>query len=214
MRVIKCNCLINIILLVNGGAMKNFKIISLVLTLVLLLSALGACTPATILENPDKDYYVTGQFADWGDAVGKAEYRMTAVSLKDSRVAALKQELKGAKYLYILEHVVISDSGAGWTTEYVDGNTLKTADGNQTMKWLQVGKGEEAPDWWAQNPESGQIFSLTPDLLWIPGFTETPEIGPDWNGNPVVLKAGTYTVVFAFIEKSTGLVKAAGLIAE
>ncbi len=194
--------------------MKKIKVIAIILTLVLTLGSLVACTPDTILANTEKDYYVTGQFAGWGDAVGKDQFKMTAVSLKDARVAALKADLKGAKYLYILEHVVISDTGAGWTAQYVDNGVVKDCDGNQTMKWLQVTKGQEAPDWWGQSPESGAIVSLTPALLWIPGFTETPEVGPDWNGNPVVLKAGTYTVVFAIVEKTEGLVKVAGLIAE
>jgi hypothetical protein len=92
-----------------------------------------------VLENTEKDYYVTGQFAGWGDAVGKDQFRMTAVSLKDARVAALKADLKGAKYLYILENVVISDTGAGWTAQYVEGGVVKECDGNQTMKWLQTG---------------------------------------------------------------------------
>lgn len=194
--------------------MKKIKVIAIVLTLVLALGSLVACTPDTVLENTEKDYYVTGQFAGWGDAVGKDQFRMTAVSLKDARVATLKAQLKGAKYLYVLEHVVITDSGAGWTAQYVENGAVKDCDGNQTMKWLQVAKGQEAPDWWAQSPESGPVTSLTPDLLWIPGFTETPAVGPDWNGNPVVLKAGTYTVVFAMVEKDTGLEKVAGLIAE
>ena len=194
--------------------MKKIKVIAIVLTLVLALGSLVACTPDTVLENTEKDYYVTGQFAGWGDAVGKDQFRMTAVSLKDARVAALKAQLKGAKYLYVLEHVVITDSGAGWTAQYVENGAVKDCDGHQTMKWLQVAKGQEAPDWWAQSPESGPVTSLTPDLLWIPGFTETPAVGPDWNGNPVVLKAGTYTVVFAMVEKDTGLEKVAGLIAE
>ena len=194
--------------------MKKIKVIAIVLTLVLALGSLVACTPDTVLENTEKDYYVTGQFAGWGDAVGKDQFRMTAVSLKDARVAALKAQLKGAKYLYVLEHVVITDSGAGWTAQYVENGAVKDCDGNQTMKWLQVAKGQEAPDWWAQSPESGPVTSLTPDLLWIPGFTETTAVGPDWNGNPVVLKAGTYTVVFAMVEKDTGLEKVAGLIAE
>lgn len=194
--------------------MKKFKVIAIVLTLVLALGSLAACTPDTILENTEKDYYVTGQFAGWGDAVGNDTYKMTPVSLKDARVASLKADLKGAKYLYILENVTITAEGAGWAAQYVENGAVKEADGNQTMKWLQVSKGQEAPDWWAQSPESGEIVSLTPDLLWIPGFTETPEVGPDWNGNPVVLKAGTYTVVFAIVEKEEGLVKVAGLIAE
>lgn len=193
--------------------MRKIKVVAIILTLALALGSLAACTPATILENTEKDYYVTGQFAGWGDAVGNDTYKMTAVSLKDARVAALKADLKGAKYLYILENVVITDTGAGWTAPYVADGVVKDADGNQTMKFLQVTKGEEAPDWWGQAPESGAIISLTPDLLWIPGFTETPEVGPDWNGNPIVLKAGTYTVVFAIIETDGVTTKVAGLIA-
>jgi hypothetical protein len=193
--------------------MRKIKVVAIILTLALALGSLAACTSNAILENPEKDYYVTGQFAGWGDAVGKDAYKMTAVSLKDARVASLKADLKGAKYLYILENVVITDTGAGWPAQYVEDGVVKDADGNQTMKWLQVTKGEVAPDWWAQAPESGEIVSITPDLLWIPGFTETPEVGPDWNGNPVVLKAGTYTVVFAFLEKDGVTTKVVGLIA-
>ena len=72
--------------------MKKIKVIAIVLTLVLALGSLVACTPDTVLENTEKDYYVTGQFAGWGDAVGKDQFRMTAVSLKDARVELSEQQ--------------------------------------------------------------------------------------------------------------------------
>ncbi|MGI6315610.1 MAG: hypothetical protein ACOX17_02890 [Christensenellales bacterium] len=189
--------------------MKKVRLLGLVLALVLAVAAFAGCANDTVLENAEKDYYVTGQFAGWGDAVGNDAFKMEAVALSDSRIASLKSALKDAKYVYVID-VTITDEGAGWEAEYVENGEVKTADGNQTMKWLQVTKGDVAPDWWAQSPESGEVKNLTPDLLFIPGFTETPEVGPDWNGNPVVLKAGDYTVVFAVFADY----KAAGVIAK
>ena len=49
--------------------MKKIKVIAIILTLVLALGSPVACTPDTVRENTEKYYYVTGQFAGWGDAV-------------------------------------------------------------------------------------------------------------------------------------------------
>lgn len=190
--------------------MKKVSILAFVLAVVLSLTMLAGCGGNDILANPDKEYFVTGQFAGWGDAFGKAEYKMTATSLNDEALTSVKSSLKGAKYLYIIKGVVIADSGAGWEADYVVNGEVAKADGNQSLKFLQGAVGGEAPDWWGQSPESGEFKNLTPDTLWIPGYTETPEVGPDWNGNMVILKAGTYTIVLAVF----GDYKAAGVIAE
>lgn len=213
--------------------MKRILSLALILTLVMSLFMFVGCgaekdpaTPDTepteptepavvepvILANEGKDYFVTGNFANWGDAVGKDECKMEAVALEDERIAAFAADLAGAKYVYVKEGIVLSADDAGWTAKIVADGAVAEVNGNLTLKILQVAEGGEAPDWWGQSPESGEIRSLTPDLLFIPEFVETPELegAPGWNDNPAALTAGTYTVVFA----NMGDYKVMGLIAE
>lgn len=188
--------------------MKKYSILAIILIVALAVVSLTGC--GEILANEGKEYFVTGQFAGWGDAFGKAEYKMEAIALNDARVASLKKDLKGAKYLYIITGVTFPSTEAGWTAQKVVDGVVVDADGNLTLKFLQGAVGGEAPDWWGQSPESGEFRSLTPSLLFIPGYTETPTVGPDWNGNMVVGAAGTYTIVLAIFDEY----KAAGIIAE
>jgi hypothetical protein len=175
---------------------------------LLLLStfALAACGTPAILADAENDYFVTGNFAGWGDATTTLEedgttkkFIMEAVSVADERVEAVKELLDSPEFLYVKE-VVLPAEAAGWDVKYVrtEGGEEETFDGNLTFKVLQTVKDGVAPNYWAQNPESGVVNNLTPETLYVPPFfEEAPWTGSgDWNGNPVALEAGTYIAVF------------------
>jgi hypothetical protein len=189
--------------------MKRRKDMKKFIPLVLLLSAaLASCGTPAILADADYDYFVTGQFAGWGDAPTALEedgetlkYIMEAISVADARVASVKGQFRNPEFLYVKE-IVLPATAAGWDVKYTrtSGGTEESFDGNLTVKVQQVDKDAEVPvpNYWAQNPESGIVNNLTPNTLYIPPFfEEAPYAGSgDWNGNPVALTAGTYHLVF------------------
>ncbi len=189
------------------------KIVTLVLVAMLAIScvvALAACQ-AEPLANPDYDYIITGQFNGWGvpkDANDAskidAKYQMEAIAVSDARVASIKAQLKNAKYLYIVEHVV-TDTGAGWDFGYAltEGAAVTKFDGNQAIKVIKTKYTEEGGvGAWEQNwlPDAGNttVVSLTPGTIYLPPHSEAPtyENSGAWNDNPAVLTAGTYYIVF------------------
>lgn len=173
--------------------MKKF-----ILVLVMVFSALFlvACGGGEILKDDAHEYYVTGQFAGWGDAAGDSKYLMTAIAKNDERIKSIAKDVKKAKYIYIFE-ANFPSGAAGWDVTYRINGVEKVYDGNLTLKILQLNNGEQAPNWWGQSPESGQIKILTPDTVYVPPFVEenVDEAGT-WNDNPVVFAAGTYYIVY------------------
>jgi hypothetical protein len=181
----------------------------LVLLLGLVFSfGLTACTSEP-LANTEKDYYVVGNFNNWAQGT-TAEYKMEAIPLNDARVKSLKDDLEGAKYLYIFE-LTLPTEDAGWGKYFIIDEENTTVDGNQIIKIIRTDAGDtDAINWWAQSPESGKIDNLTPDTFWIPEFvenattTETVGEGEDaitytsgaWNDDSVALAKGTYYVVY------------------
>lgn len=217
--------------------MKKFVTIMLVAVVAIsALFVLVACSKP--LEDKENTYVITGQFAGWGDVIGedgpKAEYKMTAIATSDKRVKSIKADLKDAKYLYIVEHEFTNNKGeewvtteneagweAGWSVKYKiteDATEFTEVDGNMAIKVIRAKQetagGETAwvPAWL---PDAGNtnVKSLTPETLYLPPHSEAetyPGSGA-WNDNPMVLKAGTYYVVFAEMNDGTfGL----GLIAK
>ncbi|HCZ24539.1 MAG TPA: hypothetical protein DHV05_06810 [Acholeplasmataceae bacterium] len=71
----------------------------LVLLLVALFGAfaLVGCVSGEVLVDETHDYYATGQFAGWGDAVGNEDFKMTAIARNDERIESIVDETKGAK---------------------------------------------------------------------------------------------------------------------
>lgn len=180
------------------------KLLVLVLGLFLALGLVGC----GVLENADKDYYVTGNFNGWDT---KEDAIMEAISRNDSRVASIKGDLKGVKFLYILE-VTLPEEAAGWSFSFtIDGEEVEF-DGNLTVKVIRTAAGDpDTRDFWAQNRESGKIDNLTPSTLYMPTYAETVEDGSGtWADNPAAFEAGTYYVVFAEFDGS----RAMGLIAK
>lgn len=186
------------------------KKLVLVFTVLLLAIGLTACSSGKILQDTAHDYFATGQYANWGDAAGNADFKMEAIAPNDKRVSSIKKELKGATALYIKE-VTLPDGAAGWDVTYKINGTESKFDGNLTVKVIQTNAGDNVPNFWAQSPESGEIKNLTPDALYIPKFVEeNVDKAGSWNDNPVAMKAGKYDLVFVEFEGS----KALGLIAK
>ena len=73
----------------------------LVLLLVVLFGAfaLVGCVSGEILADEAHDYYATGQFAGWGEAVGNEDYKMVAIARNDERIKSIVDDTKGAVYL-------------------------------------------------------------------------------------------------------------------
>lgn len=190
------------------------KKIRVLLVAVLALFVLAACGGSdNVLENENKDYYVAGQFTNWGD--GLVDFKMEAIKLSDERVQSVKGELKGVDTLYILE-VTLPEEAAGWEGTFtIDGEEV-VFDGNLAVKVVRTNKDDpDTQDFWAQAKESGEITNLTPDTLYMPPFREedTDSDGAGtWADNPFGKAAGTYYVVFA--EKGAGVsaVRFMGLI--
>ena len=157
-----------------------------------------------LLENIDKDYYVTGQFNGFDTVLSGL---MTAISICDGRISSIQTDLEGVKYLYIAE-VTFLDTDAGWTVAYTIDGTDYILNGNLTVRIIRTIIGDsDTRDWWAQSPESGAITNLTSDTLYIPPFVEEDiDQAGTWNDNLVVYIAGTYYAVFAeFADGTRGL---------
>jgi hypothetical protein len=173
------------------------KLFGLFATLLLSFS-LASCGGGTVLADASKDYYVTGNFAGWGDATSNPQQKMEAVALNDSRIAQVRSQLSAATAIYVLE-IELPAAAAGWDVTYTINGVESKYDGNLTVKVIQTEAGDDIPNYWAQNPESGRVNSLTPTTLYIPPFVEENVNGAGtWNDNPVVIGgAGKYTLVFA-----------------
>ncbi|MDL2292463.1 hypothetical protein LJC17_02605 [Acholeplasma sp. OttesenSCG-928-E16] len=174
------------------------KVLTLLVALVAAVS-LVACT-TNFTADDAHDYYVTGQFAGWGDATAKPEFKMEAVaSDADERVASIKADLKKAVHVYIIELTFAVDASVDWTVDYTINGEAKSLNGNLAVKFLQTNAGEEAPNWWGQNKESGEFKSLTPSTIYFPPYRETDtagDLGGTWADNPVMLAEGTYYIVY------------------
>lgn len=189
------------------------KVLMTIVTLVLAF-VLVACGGKEPLPNETKNFWVTGQFASWGDAVGNDDYLMEAVAPKDERLKSVYDQIKKAEWLYALE-ITFPAGEAGWEASYtIDGEKV-TVDGNLTVKVIQTAKADELniPEWWAQSPESGKLNNLTPDTLYVPPFVEeNVNDAGGWNDNPITFEAGTYYAVLAGIKGEVGTDLYFGLI--
>lgn len=170
----------------------------LVLLLVALFGAfaLVGCVSGEILADDAHDYYVTGQFAGWAEAVGNEDYLMEAAARNDERIKSIVKETKGAEFIYIIE-IVLPTTDAGWTKTYKIDGVDTTVNGNLTIKMIRTDAGDEVPNWWAQSPESGEITNLTPETIYVPPFNqENVDNAGDWNADPIAYEAGTYYFVY------------------
>lgn len=176
------------------------RIIALFLAVFALFAFVGC---GKVLENTEKDYYVTGQIGNWGSAIGQEAYKMEAVKLNDARIASVKDTLKKATAIYILQ-VALPGSDAGWKNTFKVNGVETDFNGNLSVKVVRTAKDDpDTVDFWAQNKESGAITNLTPSTLFMPAYKETATDGEGtWADNPFAYKAGTYYVVFAEVGAS------------
>jgi hypothetical protein len=182
------------------------KKLFLSLLALLALVTLTACGGGRVLEDEGNSYFATGNFAGWGDAIGRESNKMEAVALNDSRVAAISSELRGATALYILA-IELPTTDAGWGETYTVNGASTFFNGNQTVKVVRTtSTDQDVPLWWGPSPESGQFNNLTPNTLFMPRYIDdnSPDYDADagtghWNTNPVALEPGNYYIVFAVI---------------
>jgi hypothetical protein len=165
------------------------------------------------VPDPDHNYRVTGQFADWGSNY-EARFMMANVAVSDARVKAIKGELKKARYIYVYEYT--PSGSAGWNVEY-PGASIRL-DGNYAVKFIRLNPDSTEPggwgfDMWIPSTEAGGIKNLSPDTLYVPKDRSPEDANAagdglgNYNDNPVLLKGPvTYNVVFAvFKDKSRGM---------
>jgi hypothetical protein len=173
------------------------KLFGLFATLLLSFS-LAACGGGTVLADANHDYYVTGNFAGWGSAIGNPNQKMEAVAIGDSRIGQVRNQLNNATAIYVLE-IELPATLAGGSISYKINGVKTNFDDNLTVKVIQTMTDDDVPNYWAQNPESGKVTSLTPTTLYIPPFVdENIDDAGSWNDNPVVTSGpGKYTLVFA-----------------
>jgi len=188
--------------------MKKFSI--LFVLGALLLTGCGV-DMTTVLSNPEKDYYATGNWQGWSAAEAT---KMTAVARGDDAVATIKDQLKEAEFLYVYEGIVLSAEPAGWGSTYTRDGVDFTIDGNLTVKIIRTALGDkDSVDYWIQSPESGAVSNLTPDTLFMPEFVPEASAGTlgHSNSNPGAYEAGTYTLVYAALPTghAMGLIKTA-----
>ena len=209
--------------------MKKLATILLVAMLaVSCVCALAACNNNP-LEHENAYYILAGGHPGWGvDGFDpdKLSEEVTArvmepIAKNDERVASIKSQLSGVKYLYIIEWTY--EGEAGWEknfkpTEDTAEADITKVDGNRFVKvimyTLQDEDGVQAwtPTWYSSPESGGQVKSLTPDTLWEPaykdasfGLTEGSDTDyQGWNSNGVLLKGvGHYYIVFAEFNDGT-----------
>lgn len=169
------------------------KLLIVALMLLTSISMVG-CVSDEVLANADKDYYVTGQFAGWGDVTKVDTFKMTAIALSDERVKPFVKQLKGATALYIFE--VSITEGATWSTD-VERNSLKQSfNGNHAVKIVRTATDDEIVELWLPSPEAS-VTNLTPETYWVPEYVEASTGNGSWENNPVVYLNGTYYVIYA-----------------
>jgi len=193
--------------------MKKSNIVIALCLLVVSAVFFTACGKA--VPDPNYNYRVTGQFANWTSNY-EEKFMMTPVAKSDARVKPIKAALKDAQYIYIYEYTPNMNNAAGWNVSYT-GKGI-TVDGIFAVKFIRLEKDASDPSGWAFNmwmpsTEAGGLKNLSPDTLFTPMNRSDEErdaakdgLGSN-NDNPVLLKgAVSYYVVFAvFKDKSRGM---------
>lgn len=157
---------------------------------------------------PEYDYYVTGNFAGWHETFGDPDYHFQMTHIDDPDISSLRDQLINADNIYTVD-VQIPEETAGWDFSYtIDGSEV-VFDGNLTIKFAKTETiyGDAIPIWWAPSPESGQVYNLTPETLFMPNY-----VGPnsedyieglgDWHHHPLVYEPGIYRIVLSEIDGS------------
>ncbi len=204
------------------------RIATIMLVALLAVSALlvlAACGPTDEepRANASESYVITGQFNGWKVNVTEdnkldSKYEMEAVKIQDERIKSIQESLLEAKYIYVVEHTATNNKKedgtweAGWSVKYAltEGAEITEVDGNMAIKVIAthfetVGDKSAWSAAWLPDAGNTTFKSLTPDTLYMPPHTEAPmwKDSGAWNDNPILLKAGTYTIVFAEFNDGT-----------
>ena len=190
---------------------KKWMIIGVIVMLAVIAagcastSGTAATTRAVAENDPNFNYRVTGQFAGWGQTF-EAQYMMENVAKDDPRIAPIHAALADANYVYLYEYTPDTANPAGWTTDFPGAGI--SVDGNFCVKIIRlIADSTEASGWffdmWIPSTEAGGVSNLSPNTFFTPMARTDEEadaagdgLGSN-NGNPVLLKAGTYYIVFA-----------------
>ena len=115
------------------------------------------------------------------------------------RIDPIANVLDEATAIYLFQWSVLS-TDAGWTITYKINGETKTVNGHLALKVVSTDLNDaDAVNWWGPSPESGQIYNLTPSILYIPPYIENNvDNAGAWNDYPILIgEVGTYYVVYA-----------------
>lgn len=147
-------------------------------------------------------FYITGNFAGWSDSFSNPDYQMIPTASDNPLFAGMNPIIQTASEIYIID-VMIPSEDAGWSEFYNIGGTSYEFNGNLTVKfaYVQDYSGTMVPNYWAPSPESGVVYNLTPESLYIPDYVDDyNNPGGNWNSNPALFESGRYIMVVAVIE--------------
>lgn len=156
----------------------------------------------SIFEDLLHDFYVTGNFAGWSDAIGNVDYQMETISKFDPKLSSISSQLSDVVALYYKE-ITLPTTSAGWSITYKIDGIVSVFDGNLTLKIIRTNTDDLIPNWWGQSPESGSFVNLTPSTLYIPPYVEeNVDQAGGWNDNLVAKVPGTYYLVYVLYQGS------------
>jgi len=157
---------------------------------------------------PIDEYYITGQFANWNDAIGNPDYLMIPTTHEDDRLISIADQLITAEEIYAID-VYLPEGDPGWGETYMVNDELTYFPGNLTFKFLSTTNenNQTYVNWWGPSPVSGEIFNLTPETYYMPQYISEFDENYDpslflghSNTNPAVFEPGYYTMVVAIMD--------------
>jgi len=184
--------------------MRKFGFFVLVATIAIVIISCGG----NAVPDPNYNYRVTGNFAGWTSNF-EQRYMMENVARNDARIKPLSSALRNAEHIYLYEYTPAGN--AGWNVTYSGGINV---DGDYAVKFIRLAKDEGEPsgwgfDMWMPSAEAGGFSNLSPDTLFVPmnRSDEARDAAGDGlgsnNDNPVLLRPGTYYIVFAVMKDRT-----------
>ena len=185
--------------------MRKFGFLVLVAIIAFgIISCGGKAVP-----DPTYNYRVTGNFAGWGSNF-EQRYMMENVARGDPKIKPLSGALRNAEHIYLYEYTPAGN--AGWNVTYPGAGI--NVDGDFAVKFIRLSVDTSDPsgwgfDMWMPSAEAGGFSNLSPDTLFVP-MNRTDEardeagdgLGSN-NDNPVLLRPGTYYIVFAVMKDRT-----------
>jgi ABC-type oligopeptide transport system substrate-binding subunit len=157
---------------------------------------------------PVTEYFITGQFANWNDAIGNPDYLMLPTTHEDDRLMSISDRLITAEEVYAID-VYLPEGDPGWGETYMVNDQLTYFSGNFTFKFLSTTfeDNQTYVNWWGPSPLSGEIYNLTPETYYMPQYISEFDENYDpslylghSNTNPAAFEPGYYTMVVAIMD--------------